>query len=94
MTGGPSTFHLLQDVGCFSRPDERLGVGVVLSDVTLNGLDQLVDISEATASDLFMSDVSKEALDHVEPRSAGRSEMNMEARMSFQPGLDRRMFVR
>ena len=94
MTGSPSTFYLLQDVGCFSRPNERLGVGVVLRDVSFNGLDQLVDISEATASDLLLRDVSKEALDHVEPGSAGRSEMNMEAGMMLQPGLHRRMFVR
>ncbi len=79
MTGGPSAFYLLQDVGGFSRPNERLWVGVVLSDIDFNGLDQLVDIRKATASDLLLRDVSKEALDHVEPGSAGRSEMNMEA---------------
>src|SRR5467141_2642551 len=87
MTRSPSTFYLLQDVGCLSGPNERLGVGVVLRDVSFNGLDQLFDISEATASDLFLSDVSKEALDHVEPGSTGRSEMNMEAGMSLQPSL-------
>ena len=93
MTGSPSTFYLLQDVGSFCRPNERLGVSVVLRDVSFNGLDQLVHISEATASDLLLRDVSKEALDHVEPGSAGRSEMNMEAGMLLQPGLHRRMFV-
>jgi len=94
MTGGASAFDLLQDVGGFSRPNERLGVGVVLSDIGFNGLDQFGDISKAAASDLFLSDVSKEALDHVEPGSTGRSEMNMEAGMLLQPGLHRRMFVR
>ncbi len=94
MTEGASAFYLLQDVGGFSRPDEGLGVGVVLSDVSFNGLDQLVDIRKATASDLLLSDVSKEALDHVEPGRAGRSEMNMEAGMLLQPGLDCRMFMR
>ena len=94
MTGSSSTFYLLQDVGCFSRPNERLGVDVVLRDVSFNGFDQLVDISEATASDLLLRDVSKEALDHVEPGSTGGSEMNMEAGMLLQPGLHRRMFVR
>src|SRR5712672_3009367 len=78
MTGGPSTFYLFQDVGGFSGPNERLGVGVVLSDISLNGLDQLGDVSKATASNLFLRDVSKEALDHVEPGSTGRSEMNIE----------------
>ena len=94
MTGGPSTFYLLQDIGGFSRPYERLGVSVVLRDVGFNGLDQLVDIGKATASNLFLRDVSKEALDHVEPGSTGGSEMNMEAGMLLQPGLHRRMFVR
>ena len=94
MTGSPSTFYLLQDIGCLSGPNERLGVGVVLSNISLNGLDQLVDISKAAASDLFLGDVSKKALDHVEPGSTGRSEMDMEAGMSLQPSLHRGMFVR
>ena len=94
MTGGASAFYLLQDVGGFSRPDEGLGVSVVLSDVSFNGLDQFGDISKATASDLFLRDVSKEALDHVEPGSTGRSEMNVEAGMLLQPGLHRGMLVR
>lgn len=94
MTGGASTFDLLQDVGCFSRPNEGLGVGVVLHDVIFDGLDQFGDIRKATAPDLLLSDVSKGALDHVEPGSTGRSEMNMEAGMLLQPGLHRRMFAR
>ena len=94
MTGGASTFYLLQDVGGFSRPDEGLGVDVVLSDISFNGLDQFGDISKATASNLLLRYVSKEALDHVEPGSTGGSEMNMEAGMLLQPGLHRRMFVR
>ena len=94
MTGSASTFDLLQDVGGFGCPDEGLGVGVVLSDVSFNGFDQLIDTGKASASDLFLSDVSEEALDHVEPRSTGRSEMNMEAGMLLQPGLHRWMFVR
>ena len=94
MTGGASAFDLLQDVGGFGRPNEWLGVDVVLRDVNFDGLDQFGDVGKATASDLFLSDVSKEALDHVEPGSTGRSEMNMEAGMLLQPGLHRRMFMR
>ena len=94
MTGGASAFYLLQDVRGFGRPNERLGVGVVLSDIDFDGLDQFGDISKATASDLFLSYVSKEAFDHVEPGSTGRSEMNMEAGMLLQSGLHRGMFVR
>ena len=94
MTGGASAIYLLQDVGGFGRPNEGLGVDVVLSDIGFNGFDQFGDISKATASNLFLGDVSKEALYHVEPGSTGRSEMNMEAGMLRQPGLHRRMFVR
>ena len=94
MTCGPSAFYLLQDVGGFSSPDEGLGVGVVLSDVSLNGLDQLANIGKATASDLLLSDVSKEALDHVEPGSTGRSEVNIEPWMARQPRLHSRVLVR
>lgn len=37
--------------------------------------------------------VAEESLDHVEPRSAGRREVHVEARMALEPGLDLRMLV-
>ena len=94
MSGGASALDLLQDVGSFGRPDEGLGIGVVARDVFFNGFDQLRDASEATTSELFMSQVSKESLDHVEPGSTGRSEMNVEPFMLFHPSLHVGMFVR
>ena len=94
MSGGASTLDLLQDVGSFGGPDEGLWVGVVARNIFFNGFDQLRDAGEATTSELFLSQVSKEPLDHVEPRSTGRSEMNVEPLMLFHPGLHVRMFVR
>ena len=94
MTGGASAFYLLQDVGGFGRPNEWLGVGVVMRDVSFDGLDEFGDVGKATASDLFLSYVSKEALYHVEPGSTGRSEMKVEPFMLFHPGLHLGMFVR
>src|SRR5216683_599575 len=92
MSGGASALDLLQDVGSFGRPDK--GVGVVTRDVFFNGLDQLRDAGEATASELFLGQVAKESLDHVEPGSTGRSEMKVEPFMLFHPGLHVGMFVR
>jgi len=43
---------------------------------------------------LFLGQVSKKAFDHIEPGSTGRSEMNVEPFMVFQPGLHVGMFVR
>ena len=94
MSGGPRTFDLLQDVRSLGGPDEGLRVGVVLRVISFNGFDQCRDIGKAAAADLFLGQVSKKALDHVEPGGTGGSEMNVEAFMFLQPGLHVRMFVR
>ena len=65
----------------------------MLSNVSFDGLDQFSNTAKATAADLLLGQVSKEALDHVEPGSTGRSEMNMEPFVVFQPGLHVGMFV-
>ena len=66
----------------------------MLSDVNFDGLDQFGDTSKATAPDLLLSYVSKEALDHVEPGRTGGREMHVEAPVAFHPGMDLGMFVR
>jgi hypothetical protein len=47
----------------------------------------------SAAAQLFFGQDSEPALDQVEPGSAGRREVQVEARMAQQPALDRRGFV-
>lgn len=74
-----------QDVASLRSPDEGLGVEVVLADVALDSCHELLDAAEDTAPDALDGDVAEEALDHVQPRRAGRREVHVEARVSLQP---------
>ena len=67
MKSGSSAFDLFQNVRSFCSPDKRLWLGVVLGDVMFDGVDEFGDVAEAAAPDLFLRQVSKESLDHVEP---------------------------
>ena len=44
------TLDLLQNIGCFGRPDKGLGVVVVFVDVVADGHNQFLDIAEYAAS--------------------------------------------
>ena len=48
---------------------------------------------EAAAPDGLAGNQGEPAFDQVEPRGAGRGEVQMEARMGGEPVLDRRMLV-
>ena len=67
-------------LGGFS-PDERLGVAVVLFDVSHDGVNQLGDASKDTAMHALFIEVTKEPLDDVEPRV--ESSMTKHWRFSF-----------
>ncbi len=60
-------------------------------DVVANRLLQLVHTSETAVANAGVSDFTKPPLDHVQPRTGGRDEMNMKARMTLQPTRDLRM---
>lgn len=57
-------------------------------DVLLNGTDQFGDALEHAALQAIGREAAEKALDHVEPGCRGRREVQMEARMFFQPRLD------
>ena len=78
----------LEDGGCGSGPDERLGAGVVLFEVVHDRGLQLGDGVEGAATDAFFGDLGEEALDQVEPGRRGRGEVQMEARMRREPASD------
>src|SRR5207248_3216361 len=55
--------------------------------------DQFLDIAEDSAADSVLSDVAKEPLHHVEPRTAGWCEVYVESRVASQPPLYLGMLV-
>ena len=66
----------------------------MLIDVVADGHDQLLDIAKHAAPQTSLREVAEEALDHVEPRTAGRREVHVEARMPRQPAPDLGVLVR
>ena len=77
-----------EDVGRRCGPDEGFGVGIVVLQVGFDGGLEVGDAPEDAASDGVLGDQAEEALDQVEPGGGGRGEMEVEARMAFQPGFD------
>ena len=63
-------------------------------DVIFNGHDEFFDIPEYTTAKPVLGQVAKETLDHVEPGTAGGSEVYMESFMTREPLLNPLMLVR
>ena len=61
--------------------------------VFLDGGDQLRHVFEDAASNAFVCDFAEPALHHVDPGTGRWDEVQMESRISFQPGFDTRMLV-
>src|SRR5437762_3042719 len=75
-------------------PNEWLGLAVVNADVIVESQFKIWNAGEHATSKSVDGEIAKEAFDHVEPRAAGGSEVDMKARMAIKPAADRRMFVR
>src|ERR1035441_3508918 len=93
MKSGASALDLLQDVGGFSGPDEWLGVFVVMIDVVEHGADQFLHAAKGCAAQAILRQVAEEAFYHVQPRTAGRREVHMEAGMAAEPAFHLGMLV-
>ena len=52
-------------------PDERLGVGIVVFEVVVNGSFEFGDGGEDAATDALLSNQAEEALDLIEPGGRG-----------------------
>jgi hypothetical protein len=78
------TLDRFEDVAGVGGPNEWLGTVVVLTDILVGRYDQLLDIVEGPAAELFLSEIAEEALHHVEPRAAGRSAV-VHCRLSGAP---------
>ena len=60
----------------------------------LDGRDQGPDAVKAATADTLLAEVPEPALNEVEPRATGRSEMEAKAGMTPEPALDGRALVR
>src|ERR1700693_1517578 len=78
-------------VGC---PDEGLGIVVGFSEVAVNGGLEIDDTAEDATLEPLPGQFGEEALDRIEPGRRGRGEVEMEPRMSLEPGADPGMLVR
>ena len=78
---------LFEDLARGLDPDEGFGIGIVVPQVFNDGILELGDAFEDAAADAFAGDLGEEPLDHVEPGRRGRREVQMEARMRFNPAL-------
>lgn len=87
-------FDFGEDVRGRGRPDKRRRTGIVSFQVSGDGFDQLGEAAKDSATQPPGGQVTKEALDHVEPRGARRGEVQMKAWMLGKPRLDLGMLVR
>src|SRR5712691_3115551 len=74
-------------------PDEWFGVLVVGGEELVDRVDEFGDAVEGAAADRFVGEFAKPAFDEVEPGARGRGEVEVEARMLGEPGLDVVVFV-
>ena len=84
----------LEDVLGLGGPDKGFRIFVMHSDVLRDGGDGLRDAAKYTAPQPFGGDVTKGALDHLEPGRRRRGEMDMETGMLSKPRADLGMLVR
>jgi hypothetical protein len=70
-------------------PDVGFGLIVVFVEIIHDGLLQFIDALENTAADALPRDFGEEALDHDEPPAGSGREVQVKARMPFEPALYR-----
>lgn len=64
-----------------------------MGDVLLDGSDEVTHIVETATANALVRQVAEPPLHHIQPRTRCRNEMEMEARVSPQPGFDSRVLV-
>src|ERR1039458_1748629 len=84
---------LFKDVRSFGGPDKGLGVLVVMSDVGLDGVNQLGNAMEDATANALSAEVPKESFDHIQPGSTGGGEVHLHTGMTLQPALHFGMLV-
>ena len=92
--GRSSAFHLFQDIRGLGCPDKRFGFLVALLDGNHDRGDEFFNAVKHASADAVVGEISKKTFHHVEPGSAGRCEVHVEARMALEPALHSRVLVR
>jgi hypothetical protein len=62
-------------------------------DKLADGLEEVLDIAENSSAETFFGQVSEEAFDHIEPRTTGGSEVDVEPFPPADPARHCGMFV-
>jgi hypothetical protein len=75
-------------------PDKGLWVVIGFGEIAVDGGLEIDDAGEHSALEPLPGQLRKEAFDGTKPGGRGRSEMEMEPRMAFEPGTDLGMLVR
>src|SRR5581483_7051718 len=86
--------HGREDLVGRLRPDEGLRVGVGELDVPQDGSFQFPRAAVHTAAQLLVRQGREPALYEIDPRTARRREVDVEARVPSQPAMDQRGLVR
>ena len=86
--------NVLQDRLHRGCPDEQLRVFAVGLEKQFHARFQRRDAVERAPAELFVARLAKQVLHQVQPRGAGRDEMQLEPRVLVQPGCEVRVPVR
>ena len=85
MQGRPSPPNFRQHVVGLGDPAEHPRAAIVVSDVLLDRRDQFPYVAEDAAPQPTGRQVAEPPLNEVEPRTAGRDEVQMEPGMACEP---------
>ena len=66
----------------------------MMGDIVGDSLDEFINGAKNSVAKAAFGNVTKEALDHIEPRGAGRREVDVETLVAFHPGFDLGMLMR
>lgn len=58
---------IFQDVASSGRPDEWLGIDVVITDMFLDGCSQFWDAGAHASSEMVLRNVAEKSLYHIQP---------------------------
>ena len=64
------------------------GIGIMMLQVMFDGRFEIGDAVKDAAQDGILGDQAEEALDQIDPGRRSRREVEMEARVAFEPCLD------
>ena len=88
-----TALNFLEDVRGGGSPDKGLGFCIVRDNMSFDSFNQFINATEDTPPQAVDREIPEESFDHVEPGSAGRSEVKVESRIASLPGFHSRMLM-